>query len=262
MNLLKAKDYRQRAWSALSGKWGAMAIIALIYMLISVALSGLSAIGIGAIALILVIGPLELGMTKCYIKVARGGVPQISEMFDGFSNFLRAFLLYLINTIFIALWSLLLVIPGIIKSYSYSMSFFILADNPGMDANEARKLSMKMMEGHKWRLFCLDFSFIGWMLLTILTFGILSFWVSPYTGVARAEFYEELLREQGISNNTGNQMNGGFDGGWAFGNGAQPAQPENKYGDPFDGFDKKSDSSDGNKPTNPDGDKPINADEL
>ena len=76
------------------------------------------------------------------------------------------------------------------------MSYYILKDNPGMDANEARKASIEMMKGHKWQLFCLEFSFIGWIILSILTFGILTLWVGPYMETAKAAFYEELKANQ------------------------------------------------------------------
>lgn len=268
MNVLNAKDFRHRAWNALSGKWGALVIITLVYSLVGAALSGLSIIGVGAIALLVVVGPLELGLMQCYLKVVRGGTPQISELFDGFKNFLKAFLLYLINTIFIALWSILFVIPGIVKSYSYSMSYFILIDNPDMDANEARKRSMAMMQGYKWRLFCLDLSFIGWMLLTLLTFGILSFWVIPYTGVARAEFYEELLREHGVVPRA--QSGEASGASQSTGTSGQGAPAQNGDADPFGGFGAGSSSangaSDADKSLNADKsldvDKPFNADDL
>jgi uncharacterized membrane protein len=105
-------------------------------------------------------------------------------------------ILYIINNVFIALWSLLLVIPGIVKAYSYSMSFYILADNLGLAANDARKQSMVLMHGNKWRLFCLHLSFIGWLLLSGITFGILLLWVIPYMQTATAEFYQDLISRQ------------------------------------------------------------------
>lgn len=195
---LFAKDFRERAWSKLTGKWSAMVLIALIVVGIGMGCAALAYVGIGAIATIVVGGPLSLGLSKCYLKVARQqGTPEVGETFDGFKNFVNALVLQLINGLFVALWSLLFVIPGIVMSYAYSMSFFILADNPNMRPDDARKLSIKMMEGNKWRLFCLDLSFIGWILLCALTLGILSLWVTPYQGVARAEFYEQLLCEQG-----------------------------------------------------------------
>ena len=82
------------------------------------------------------------------------------------------------------------------------MSYYILIDNPGLSANEARKRSMAMMRGNKWRLFCLDFSFIGWIVLCVLTFGILVFWVAPYQEAARAEFYQDLIKGTETTANT------------------------------------------------------------
>lgn len=155
--------------------------------------SALSAIYIGGIVSLLVSGPFALGLTWISLTVVRGGNPKIEMLFSGFKQFGRAFLLNLLIGIFVFLWALLLIIPGIIKAYSYSMSFYILADNPEMSANDARKKSMEMMQGNKWRLFCLHFSFIGWGLLCILTLGILTFWVMPYEQAAEAEFYQSLL---------------------------------------------------------------------
>lgn len=82
--------------------------------------------------------------------------------------------------------------PGIIKALSYSMSWYILCDDPKVGANAARKRSMELMRGHKWKLFCLSLSFIGWWLLCILTLGILSLWVVPYQQTALAHFYRSL----------------------------------------------------------------------
>lgn len=96
--------------------------------------------------------------------------------------------------IFILLWTLLLIIPGIVKSYSYSMAGFIMSENPEISAKEAMEMSMKMMDGNKFRLFCLRLSFIGWMLLGILTFGIGFLWIIPYMNAATAAFYDEVSR--------------------------------------------------------------------
>lgn len=197
---MRAKDFRREAWSKLNGRWGTVVLIALLVTLISGGLGALSIIGIGAVALLLVSGPLTLGLTIVSLKVIRGNTIETGDMFLGFKNFFNAFLLALLNEIFVFLWSLLFFIPGIIKTYSYSMSYYILADNPDMDGNTARQRSIEMMKGHKWRLFCLDFSFIGWGILCVLTFGILSFWVQPYEQCAHAAFYQELLREQSAMN--------------------------------------------------------------
>lgn len=187
-----ASDYRKQAWAALSGKWGTMALLTLVYSLIVGACNAIP--GVGQVASLVVGGPLVLALTMIALAVLRSENVGVENLFDGFKDgkFVPAFLLYLVNTIFVALWSLLLVVPGIIKGYSYAMSTYILAENPGMSQSECRKESMRMMIGHKWRLFCLHFSFIGWYLLSALTFGILMFWVTPYVRTAEAAFYEDL----------------------------------------------------------------------
>ena len=190
-----AKDYRQKAWGSLRDKWGVIVVTQLIYLVITAACSALSRWVIGAIAMLLVMGPLELGINKISLNVVREEKIEVVTLFDGFKDYTRALVLTITNNILIFLWSLLLFIPGIIKTYSYSMSYFILLDNPEMSANDARKKSMEMMQGNKWRLFCLQFSYIGWALLSVLTFGILSLWVVPSERTATAYFYQSLLPE-------------------------------------------------------------------
>lgn len=185
-----ASDYRERAWAALRGKWGTMALITLIYMIIVSTCSVIPAVG--QTASLLITGPFALSLATLSLTVLRGGEIKVEMLFDGFRNFVSAFLLQLVNSLLVMLWSLLFVIPGIVKAYSYAMSTYILADNPEMSQAECRKESMRMMQGHKWRLFCLQFSFLGWSILCALTFGILSFWVAPYMNTATAAFYEDL----------------------------------------------------------------------
>ncbi len=191
--MLRARDFRREAWGKLDGRWGTLVLIYFLYNLIIGALSGLWFFGVGAIGLLIVTGPIALGMAQIALNVIRMNYVDFGQMFDGFKNFGNAFLLSLLQQIFISLWTLLLIVPGIIKSYSYSMSAYILADRPGIAPIDAITESRKLMRGNKWRLFCLDCSFIGWYLLSILTFGILSFWVDPYHSAARAAFYQNLI---------------------------------------------------------------------
>jgi uncharacterized membrane protein len=191
--MLKARDFRQRAWGKLNGQWGTMALVTLLYLLFTSIMGGASMVGVGAIAELVLGGPLLMGVIYCSLTVSRNNRVDVKQLFDGFYNFVNAMVLYIINVVFITLWSLLFVIPGIIKAYSYSMSYYILADNPNMPANDARLQSMQLMKGNKWRLFCLHFSFIGWYLLSCLTFGILFLWVIPYVQTATAEFYRNLI---------------------------------------------------------------------
>lgn len=186
---MKAQDYRNLAWKKLSGDWGTFAIITLIAGLI------LSAVSVTGIGVILLSGPIALGLAFCFLAKARGQKVEVQSMFNGFSNFVNAFVLEVVNSIFIALWSLLFIVPGIMAELSYSMSFYILQDNPTMSPTDARKKSMELMNGHKWQLFCLRFSFIGWMILGMLTLGILFIWIAPYMQLSEVEFYRHLIGE-------------------------------------------------------------------
>ena len=131
-----------------------------------------------------------------YLNMYKDNEWSVGDIFSSFRNgmdyYLNSFLLLFVNSIFIFLWSLLFVIPGIIKTFSYSMSPYILIDNPVMTAGEARRKSMEIMKGNKWKLFCLQFSFIGWILLSILTFGILFLWVIPAMEMSKIAFYKEI----------------------------------------------------------------------
>lgn len=182
-----AKDYRQAAWKKLSGNWATVVVAYLIYT----ALVGvLSSTGLGYLILG---GPLAIGMMAVILQVSRTGEPKIENVFDGFKTGIgNNIVAGILVPLFTFLWSLLFIIPGIVKSYSYAMTYYILADNPEMTATDAIDASKTMMKGNKWRLFCLDFSYIGWYLLSILTLGILMLWIDPYRMTAHAEFYESI----------------------------------------------------------------------
>lgn len=187
---MKARDFRAKAWAACKGNWG----VAILSVIIVGIISGICGVipTVGGLISLVITGPLTLGLVVVFSKLIKGEKAEIANVFDGFKNFVNSFLLYILITIFTFLWSLLFVIPGIVMSYAYSMSYYILKDNPELSANEARKKSIEMMRGNKWRLFCLDFSFIGWALLSILTFGILMLWVTPVMEASHAAFYESL----------------------------------------------------------------------
>ena len=119
-------------------------------------------------------------------------------MFIGFKEcFTESFLLFLLTTIFTALWSLLFVVPGIIKAYSYSMAPYILQDDPSLGWEKSLEESKIAMRGNKWQLFCLDLSFIGWYLLGALAFGVGILFVIPYHYLARSNFYMALKAKLG-----------------------------------------------------------------
>ncbi len=120
--------------------------------------------------------------------------PAVNDIFSQFHRFGDGFCLALLQALFVALWSLLLVIPGIIASYRYRMAPYILLENPDMTASEAITASKALMNGRKWELFCLDISFIGWNILSIFTLGLLGLWLNPYRNAADAAFYRHITR--------------------------------------------------------------------
>ena len=182
------QDMKQLAKDKLKGKWGVVIIAILLYGLINAAAS--SAFGI--IELI-VMGPMAVGLCAFFLRIFREDKAEIEDTLSGFNNFFNNFIVGLLKYVFIALWSLLFVIPGIVKSYSYAMTFFIQHDHPDMTETDAITASREMMRGHKGELFILDLSFIGWYLLAALTFGLLLFYVVPYHQAVRTIFYENLV---------------------------------------------------------------------
>lgn len=163
-------------------------------------LAACAAYTFGMAALILA-GPITAGLNFFFTQVFQGNgfTVDIGSPFSvGFSNVGRKIGGYLWMQLFIFLWSLLLFIPGIIKSLSYAMTPYILGDCPNVNARNALKLSMRIMKGHKWALFVFMLSFFGWWLLNAFTFGLLGvFFITPYYDTALAGFYLEA-REQAL----------------------------------------------------------------
>ena len=146
-----------------------------------------------SIAVILFSGALALGHCKYYIDlVAENRQDEVSVIFSRFDIFLKAMGLNLFMALFIWLWSLLFIVPGIIATYRYRLAPYLMAENPGLGIREAVNMSKELMAGHKWRLFCLELSFIGWGILSALTCGIGDLWLQPYISAATAAFYVDL----------------------------------------------------------------------
>lgn len=150
---------------------------------------------------LIVIGPVSFGLARLSANRAKGKEQiEFGDLFSGFSeNFANSCILGLLSTIFIFLWSLLFLIPGIVKSYSYSMAYYIQQDDPSKDWRTALNESRAMMRGYKGKLFLLDLSFIGWYILGVLCFGIGILFVAPYVTMARTNFYFSLKGE--LNNN-------------------------------------------------------------
>ncbi len=137
-------------------------------------------------------GILAFGCAVLAISVMRGGATAF-QVLSGFRWPVRTASLGLLRSLLIFLWSLLLIVPGVCAAYSYRMAFYLLADNPDWTPWRAIQESKKLMYGHRWRLACLDCSFIGWFLLVVATWGLAGIFVMPYFAAANAAFYEDLL---------------------------------------------------------------------
>ena len=153
---------------------------------------------VGSIATFIISGAFTLAEAFIFLGITKKSrMPKIEDIFVGFKgdNFLRSLVAYLRYTIFTFLWGLLFVIPGIIKSIAYSQMFYLLAEDDKLEAGDAQRKSMEMMEGHKMDYFILGLSFIPWYLLCIITLGIASIYVAPYIQTTMAEFHVRLLKE-------------------------------------------------------------------
>ncbi|HFU7088312.1 TPA: DUF975 family protein [Bacillus cereus] len=144
------------------------------------------------------VGPLTLGGYYLALHIIREKDARIGHIFRWFtegSKFIKSFLLYIVVNIYIFLWCLLFIIPGIIKSFSYAMTYFIINDHPEYSINQAITESRRMMDGHKMEYFILCLSFIGWFILSCITLGIGFLWLIPYFYTTSAAFYEEIADE-------------------------------------------------------------------
>ena len=225
--MLTAKELRKKAWESLKGKyWVAFAVILVTGLIGSVGnafisfgqnLSGVlglvdpaeldATMALGALVLngvvfisaiigglysVFVTDALTVGVSNYFIKNT-DSKPAFKDVFSGFKvkygRNIGTLLLVGIKTV---LWTLLFIIPGIIKTYEYAIIPYILADDPEISSKDAFKKAKQMMKGNKWRLFKLELSFFGWFLLCVLTLGIGTFFLIPYVNAANAEFYVEL----------------------------------------------------------------------
>ena len=137
--------------------------------------------------------PIVVGVRRFFV-VSHYQKADLNELGFGFShNYLNVAKTMFLMQLYIFLWSLLFMIPGIIKGYEYRMIPYILAENPGIDSREAFAISKQMMDGNKWNAFVLDLSFLGWIILSAFTCGILAiFYVNPYIAMTSAELYVAL----------------------------------------------------------------------
>ncbi len=183
---MNRSELKNRAKQALTGNWGTAIIVMIIFMALNALISST---GIGS----LVTGLLNVGYFSCFLSIMRHRSASIEGCVSAITdNIGTKFVSTLLVMLYTFLWSLLFIIPGIVKSYSYAMTPYILLDRPELSATDAIKESEKMMNGHKMDLFILELSFIGWIFLSVLTCGALILYVEPYMMATKSAFYLEL----------------------------------------------------------------------
>lgn len=168
-----ARSLRANARELLRGKWGGAIITVLLYqlllnlppLLIGLAFSEDSAANFANLYTLFVRGPFDFGLVIYFLTMYRTRNEHTMLIFQGFEFFFKTFMMTLFIAIFTMLWSLLLIFPGIMAAYSYSMSFYVLADHPEYTPLQCIAESKRLMRGNRWKLFCLELSFIGWNIL-------------------------------------------------------------------------------------------------
>ena len=218
--MLKAKDFRAQARTALKGKWMQAAIAGLIAGIMggTVLYQGYANSGatntvsesattgftweivLVTAALVVVAGILAfiigsivgLGYAKFNLELYTNETADFKTIFSERSRYKECFKLFFMQFLYVSIGSLLFVIPGIIALYANCMGAYIMVENPEMSAKEALAASRAMMKGNKWRLFCLNFSFIGWDILASFTMGVGKLFLCPYVEAATAAFYNEI----------------------------------------------------------------------
>lgn len=207
-----AADFRRIAREALAGRWGVAVIAGLVATLLGAMstdvdlaevennfnISGEYVGYIAVFALVItvvyiVVGSfVEVGYAKFNLNLVDRRPAEVGDLFSYASICKKTVVTRILIMIYTFLWMLLFIIPGIVAVYSYAMTPYILAENPNLTAKEAINRSKQMMIGNRFRLFCLQLSFIGWAILAAFTFGIGVLWLTPYEQAATAAFYREV----------------------------------------------------------------------
>lgn len=182
---MKNSEITKGAREALAGNWGLAIAGFIIFTLLN---------SVGGVIALIIGGPLALGAAIFSLNIANKKQAELSQLFEGFSRFAEALVAYLLMVLYIVLWSLLFIVPGIIAAISYSQTFYILAEDKKISGNDALKKSKDLMYGKKWQYFCLGLRFLGWMILCVFTLGIGFLWLMPYMQVSYANFYKSLKK--------------------------------------------------------------------
>lgn len=193
------KEVKQWAKEKVKGK----RLTILVVLIILSALSGYSVVNdkdgllssLLSIAMSLLLFIVTVGYTKFMLNFINDKEYSLDQLWSYFGDWKNLATVWIHETIMIFLYFLLLIVPGIIKTISYSLVPYILVDDPNMSSGDVLDLSTKMMNGHKMDYFKLELSFIGWHLLAVLTLGILEIWIAPYQATAMTKFLSEVKSE-------------------------------------------------------------------
>ena len=213
-------ELRAQARERLEGQWGTFVLMTFLMLVIQTilqipgyigslleilspenVLASLSFSNISNILSLLAL-PLSWGLTVSLLRNHREESVDLENLFDGFrgGRYTRVFCALFLVRLFTFLWALLLIIPGIMKAFSYALTPYVLLDEPELTARQAITRSCEIMQGRRWKLFCLSLSFIGWGILSLLTFGIGFLWLAPYMNASIAAFYEDARAEYEAEN--------------------------------------------------------------
>ena len=207
-----AKEMRDTAKLAIEGKWKKVIIAILIYFFANIIPIGIFQFVFAGgfesfdmsggvdnlirIYSLLVTGAFSLSFAIITLSIVRNLDFQSSNIFSGFNYYFKTLGLYLYTLIFICLWTVLFIIPGIIAALRYSQAFYIFADDPSKGIKQCVEESKELMKENKMKLFSLKISFIGWIFVGIFTGGIGFLWVVPYLETSMAVFYEILINNR------------------------------------------------------------------
>ncbi len=188
--MISNSDIKDQALCQLRNNWGGPILVTFVFSVLSMATRRL-------LCSIFIGGPIAYGLKLAYLAFVRGKKDDmLSRMFFGFNDYGKALGISFMVRLYTVLWSMLLIIPGIVKSYSYAMTYYISEDHKDYTVDQCIETSRSMMNGYKWKLFLLHLSFVGWFFLALLfTFGIGFLWLKPYIESSNAVFYEELKKE-------------------------------------------------------------------
>jgi len=225
--MFERKKYKKFALTQLSGRWTVPVLITLFIWILSIAFSLPSTLALAnsgyftalisgdmdalvaasnsisqtssnlsAIINCIVTAILDVAALNVYLKMSRSPEPvSFSDFIEGLNNWGRAILAFLWQLLWVVLWSFLLFIPGIIKAFAYSQTFYIIAEYKDISVTKALRISIEITKGHKWNIFVMYLSFIGWDILTLFTLGIGNLWLAPYKNMTYTNAYHAMLKE-------------------------------------------------------------------